>query len=200
MKKQARQMIGLLAVLIALVAGYVALKCFNEKQADQPVVDERTALMQLNEENIVEISYDYDGETYAFKKGEDAWHLASDPDLSLSQYQFETMASYLAELRVEETVGETSDLSQYGLNAPQKTINFKTAQEDCTVLLGDYNSMASGYYICLEGENAVYMVSSNFMSVFNYSLDDLVETVSESDTVSEGDAASDGDIVSDGEA
>lgn len=182
MNKQARQMIVLAVVLVVLGIGYLALRNYNEEQANQPTVDERLALKQLNEEEIVSISYNYGGTDYSFEKGEGTWYSVSDPDLSLKQYPFSTMTSYLAELRVEETIGAVEDITQYGLEKPQMTIEFRTDAESCTVLIGDYNSMAEGYYVCLEGENNVYLVASKLMTVFSYDLEGLTEETTEEST------------------
>ena len=182
MKKQARQMIVLAVVFMILGISYLALRGYQEKLADQAAVDERVALKQLSEEDIIRISYYYEDENYTFEKRDDKWYSTSDPDLSLKQYPFSTMVSYLSELRVEDSVGKVTDMAPYGLDEPQMTVKFETGQESCTVLIGDYNSMAEGYYICLEGEDTVHLVASAFKTVFSYDLERLADDVSGSDS------------------
>lgn len=175
MKKQARQLIGLALVLVILAGGYQLLRNYNDNEAAQEE-DKGIALRQYTDEEIVGISYDYEGENLSFAKGEDTWYSVSDPDLSLKQYPFSIMISYLAELRVEESLGKVTDLAMYGLDEPSMKVQFETNQESCTVLIGDENSIAGGWYICIEGEDEVYLAPDQFATVFYYDLEELTDS------------------------
>lgn len=185
MKKQARQVIILAVFLVILGGGYLALRSYHQKQENQTLTDDRLALMQLDTEDIIRIRYNCDAQEFSFEKGEDTWYSVSDPTLSLTQYYFSTMTSYLASLRVEETIGETADLAQYGLEEPEKVIVFETEQESYTLWVGDYNSIAGGYYICFADQNEVYVIQNTFRNAFNHDLDSMVQETQEESTESE---------------
>lgn len=183
MKKQARQLVGMLVVLAVLAAGFAALRKYNEAQAAKPAEEDSIRLNDLEQDEIVGISYDYGDETYVFEKEEDTWYYAEDHTRNLIQYRLSTMASYLAPLEVEEVIGNVTDYEQYGLENPEGHISFQTAEDSFGIWVGDFNSMEQAYYIRLDGDNNVYLVQSKFMTVFDYALEDLTEE--EASSVSE---------------
>lgn len=176
MRKQVRQLIGLALVCVILVGGYLLLRSYNDKEAALPDEEEGTMLRGYAEEEIIGISYNYENTNFSFAKGEDAWYSVSDPDLSLKQYPFSIMTSYLAKLRVKESLGEVTDLSMYGLSEPAMKVHFETEKESCTVLIGDENRIAGGWYISIEGEEGVYLAPDQFATVFYYNLEDLTDS------------------------
>ncbi len=175
MKKQAGQMIALAVVLAVLLVGFVALKNYNEEQAVKTSEDDSIALSEIKEGEVLEISYDYQGENYRFEKAEGTWYYAADHNISIKQYRLENMASHLEPLRALTVIENVTDYEQYGLEAPERSIVFQTAQESCTIQVGDLNSMEGGYYIMLEGDDKVYLVDSRCVAVFNFTLEDLTE-------------------------
>lgn len=181
MKKQARQIIVLLIVLAVLGIGYAVLCDYNKEQQNQPAQSSQTALLDLNQEEIISIRYNYEGETYTFEKEDETWHSVSNPECALHQHNFYVMSSNLAKLEVEHSIGQVTDLSQYGLEKPQKEISFETADSSYTIFIGDYNEVAGGYYLYLEEDKTVHLVNGVFVNVFSKNLEDLMETVSENE-------------------
>ncbi len=189
MKKQAGQLIALLVVLAVLAAGFAALRRYNEEQADKPAEEDTSiSLNDLSSEDVSRISYDYSGETYSFVKEDDTWYAESDRELSITQNRITSMASYLAPLEAESAIENVTDYEQYGLDNPERTIEFETADESFTVLIGDYNSMEGVYYIMLEGDETVYLVQEKFLAAFNFSLDEVTETEEEETETEETEA------------
>ena len=70
-------------------------------------------------------------------------------------------------------------MSQYGLTNPERTIQYETADRSVIINVGNLNSMTSQYYIAFPSEMTVYAVTTNVVTGFNYTLDDLVEETTE---------------------
>ena len=70
-------------------------------------------------------------------------------------------------------------MSQYGLADPERTIQYETADRSVIINVGNLNSMTSQYYIAFPSEMKVYVVATNVVTGFNYTLDDLVEETTE---------------------
>ena len=66
-------------------------------------------------------------------------------------------------------------MSQYGLADPERTIQYETADRSVIINVGNLNSMTSQYYIAFPSEMKVYAVTTNVVTGFNYTLEDLVE-------------------------
>lgn len=180
MKKQPKQLIILLAILVILAAGFFGVRQYNKAQSNKAAQDAGTAVVAVDAEDIVKISYDYEGETYAMEKEEDTWYDVSDHSRNLIQYRIESIASSLASLSATQMIENVTDMSQYGLAEGYRTISFETATESYIFYLGDQNTITGDYYLCKPSEATVYTVDSIFVSRFNYSLDDMVEAEEES--------------------
>ena len=76
-------------------------------------------------------------------------------------------------------IENVTDMSQYGLADPERTIQYETADRSVIINVGNLNSMTSQYYIAFPSEMKVYVVATNVVTGFNYTLDDLVEKTTE---------------------
>lgn len=78
-------------------------------------------------------------------------------------------------LTASNTITGVTDFAQYGLDEPSKTFTFETASQSYTFNVGDYNDMASVYYICEPDSDTVYTVSSITVTQFNFDVTEIVE-------------------------
>ena len=81
----------------------------------------------------------------------------------------------VAPLKVNQVIENVTDMSQYGLADPERTIQYETVDRSVIINVGNLNSMTSQYYIAFPSEMKVYVVTTNVVTGFNYTLEDLVE-------------------------
>ena len=81
----------------------------------------------------------------------------------------------MAPLKADQVIENVTDMSQYGLADPERTIQYETADRSVIINVGNLNSMTSQYYIAFPSEMKVYVVATNVVTGFNYTLEDLVE-------------------------
>ena len=133
----------------------------------------------MNSDDITSFRYVYEGETYAFEKEDDTWYYTDDHSLNLNQDRIKAMILKVAPLKADQVIGNVTDMSQYGLADPDRTIQYETADRSVIINVGNLNSMTSQYYIAFPSEMKVYVVATNVVTGFNYTLDDLVEETTE---------------------
>lgn len=183
MKKQQKQLLILLLVLVALAACFLGVKQYNKVQSKKPAEEtQEQIVIAVDDDEMLRFTYDYEGVSYTFEKEEGIWYYADDHSLKINQNQIIAMINKVAPLKVQQVISDVTDMSQYGLLEPARTITYETATDTFTLLAGNYNSMARIYYICLPTENTVYTVNGPVINGFNYTLEDLVE-VEETETV-----------------
>lgn len=180
MKKQRIQLIVLIIVLIVLAGGYFGLKQYNKAQSEKPQAPSGEALVMVSPEDIVKLAYDYEDNSYEYEKKEGTWYYALNHSLNLTQYRLENMAQTLAGLTAVETIEDVTDMSQYGLDEPSRTLSFETSGESFIFNVGDYNEIAGVYYICRPATTTVYAVKSSDITSFNVDVMDMVEEEEES--------------------
>lgn len=175
MKKQKGLMIIMLAVLLVLGVGYLALRRYNKVQSEKEPEVEGDVLVSLEKDDIIRFSFDYEDTDYTYEKEDGTWYYAADSTLNLTQTRLNTMAGRVAELTASNTITGVTDFAQYGLDEPSKTFTFETASQSYTFNVGDYNDMASVYYICEPDSDTVYTVSSITVTQFNFDVTEIVE-------------------------
>lgn len=174
-------MIGMLLALVVLAAAFLGIRQYNKNASSAAFTTEDTqeTVLDVNSDDITSFSYVYEGETYAFEKEDDTWYYADDHALNLNQERIKAMILKVAPLKADQVIENVTDMSQYGLADPERTIQYETADRSVIINVGNLNSMTSQYYIAFPSEMEVYVVTTNVVTGFNYTLDDLVEETTE---------------------
>ena len=174
-------MIGMLLALVVLAAAFLGIRQYNKNAASATSTTEDTqeTVLDVNSDDITSFCYVYEGETYAFEKEDDTWYYADDHSLNLNQDRIKAMILKVAPLKADQVIENVTDMSQYGLADPERTIQYETADRSVIINIGNLNSMTSQYYVAFPSEMKVYVVTTNVVTGFNYTLEDLVEETTE---------------------
>ena len=191
MKKKQRQMIGMLLALVVLAAAFLGIRQYNKNasSATSTTEDTQETVLDVNSNDITSFRYVYEGETYAFEKKDETWYYTDDHSLNLNQERIKAMILKVAPLKADQVIENVTDMSQYGLADPERTIQYETADRSVIINVGNLNSMTSQYYIAFPSEMKVYVVATNVVTGFNYTLDDLVEETTEATETAETETA-----------
>ena len=191
MKKKQRQMIGMLLALVVLAAVFLGIRQYNKNiaSATSTTEDTQETVLDVNSDDITSFRYVYEGETYAFEKEDDTWYYTDDHSLNLNQDRIKAMILKVAPLKADQVIENVTDMSQYGLADPERTIQYETADRSVIINVGNLNSMTSQYYIAFPSEMKVYAVTTNVVTGFNYTLEDLVEETTEATETAETETA-----------
>lgn len=191
MKKKQRQMIGMLLALVVLAAVFLGIRQYNKNasSAASTTEDTQETVLDVNTDDITSFRYVYEGETYAFEKEDETWYYTDDHSLNLNQDRIKAMILKVAPLKADQVIGNVTDMSQYGLADPDRTIQYETADRSVIINVGNLNSMTSQYYIAFPSEMKVYVVATNVVTGFNYTLEDLVEETTEATETAETETA-----------
>ena len=191
MKKKQRQMIGMLLALVVLAAAFLGIRQYNKNasSAASTTEDTQETVLDVNSDDITSFRYVYEGETYAFEKKDETWYYTDDHSLNLNQERIKAMILKVAPLKADQVIENVTDMSQYGLANPERTIQYETADRSVIINVGNLNSMTSQYYIAFPSEMKVYVVATNVVTGFNYTLEDLVEETTEATETAETETA-----------
>jgi len=180
MKKQQKQIWMLLVMLVIFVGAFFGIKKYNQVQSEKPKESEGTVILDVKAEDVIRYTYDYEGETYTLEREGDTWYAADDHTLNLYQYRAGSLMEGVAPLVATQIIENVSDLAQYGLKEPQRTISYETSGGSYTIYVGDRNSVTASYYVSLPSESKVYVVDADAITKFNVALEDMVnETTAE---------------------
>lgn len=184
-------MIGMLLALVVLAAAFLGIRQYNKNiaSATSTTEDTQETVLDVNSDDITSFRYVYEGETYAFEKEDETWYYTDDHSLNLNQDRIKAMILKVAPLKADQVIGNVTDMSQYGLADSDRTIQYETADRSVIINVGNLNSMTSQYYIAFPSEMKVYVVATNVVTGFNYTLEDLVEETTEATETAETETA-----------
>lgn len=173
-----------LLILLALLALAILLYVGIAGQAADDGTDnegsgELTALVSFKTEDAEALSWSYYGEvgreSYTLKKRKGTWMWTEKSSLELDQEAVKSLLQSVANLGAESvfTLDENTDLSDYGMDDPACSVTVEFAEDSghdpVTILIGDYNSMAYGYYVMIEGGTQIGLTDSTVADLFSRS-------------------------------
>ena len=157
-------MIGMLLALVVLAAAFLGIRQYNKNasSATSTTEDTQETVLDVNSDDITSFRYE-------------TWYYTDNHSLNLNQERIKAMILKVAPLKADQVIENVTDMSQYGLADPERTIQYETADRSVIINVGNLNSMTSQYYVAFPSEMKVYVVATNVVTGFNYTLEDLVE-------------------------
>ncbi len=176
MKKQKKQFIILIALLVICIGAFFATKLYNSRQEEKEAAKEEAATIHVTDiavEDITAFSYVLDGETLAFSYDGETWTYDGDASVDIDENVVNTMLQTAASITTEECISEYSKLEDYGLEEPSNTIELKTADKSITIYLGNKNAILGEYYLMTSESEDIYLAGSSLASYFSKTIEDL---------------------------
>ncbi len=173
-KKQIRNLIILVVVLIVCIGGYFGMKNFNQKteaasEAASEAAKAKEQLSTVSSGSITKLSWKYDGNDVTITKGgvdgDDVWYNGS-----VSLNSVESMLSAVSDIESSKTItGDDINMEEFGLNSPQNVITAEESDgKNIKVTIGIQNQITNDYYCYLNDDTSkVYTISSTLYNSFN---------------------------------
>lgn len=102
------------------------------------------------------------------------WYLSDEPEYKLDQSSVSSMLTAFVNLEASRQLTETSE--EYGLEEPTLTFWMTANGETTTWICGATNDVTGTIYLQKQGEDTVYLVDTNKVTVFEKSRMDLGDT------------------------
>lgn len=173
----------LLCVLVIFSALTLGVSKYEERKEKIKNSDE--IIMELNSEDVTELSWEYESETLAFHKDEN-WLYDKDEHFPVNEEKINQLLENFQSFGVSFIIEDAEDLSQYGLSAPLCTIHIGLEEETYEISLGNYSEMDEERYVSI-GDGNVYLVKDDPLDSFDIELSDMIQhdEIPEFDTVTE---------------
>ena len=174
MKKQKIQVMILAILCLVCAGGYFWIRSQDfETQEEIP----ETVVTDFDTDEVTELTVTGDNEL-DFVRGEDGtWTEATLEGETIDQDSVNMLLSQISHITTRETVVESpQDLTQYGLEEPFRTIEVKFSDgTSVTILAGAESTLLSKYYIRIQDNPDVYLVSSYLVTDFDKTAEEFIE-------------------------
>lgn len=167
MKTKQRVLLALLAAAVLLGALLWAVTRSNAKaeQAASAAAEGSIPLSTFAAEDLEQIEYTYNGETYTLQYADGSWQLAQDPAYHLDESVCNTMRTALMALNAKRSLTPQAG-EDYGLDSPQLTVTVTAAGQSTTLTFGAENPVTGNLYVQKAGDDAIYTVSGSKAACF----------------------------------
>lgn len=166
MKKQFKQLICLVVILVLFVVGYVIsiYKVDNVEILDQVSV---TSVIKTDVSSVKSVTYIHDSVTVSLERDGDKWVLSDDKSFDLDQDKAADIVNYATNLNARTKLEDPSDLSEYGLDDPSYVVSFTDAQGvERVYYIGDQFAIDGTYFAKVEGDDTIYTVTEYYPNAF----------------------------------
>ncbi len=220
MKVKRNLMIGLVVLLVVLAVGVLAAQTISDRDAAASASEDTSiALTSLTASSEIEsFGYTWQGDTLNFEQRQEivetesdssetaddsastsasqesepetetVWYLADDPEYKLDQSSVNSMLTAFVNLEASRQLTETSE--EYGLEEPTLTFWMTANGETTTWICGATNDVTGTVYLQKQGEDTVYLVDTNKVTVFEKSRMDLGDTSDSTGDIASSETAS----------
>lgn len=167
MKAKQRTLLVLLAVAVLLGLALWAVTRSNTKaeEAASAAAEGTIPLSVFSADELEQIEYTYNGETYTLQYADGTWVLMQDPAYHVDSSACDTMRTALMGLNAKRqlTAQEGED---YGFADPLLTVTVTAAGQSTTLTFGAENPVTGDLYVRKDGEDAIYTVDGNKAACF----------------------------------
>lgn len=159
-KKQWLKPVLCLAVLIILLGVYFIMKTHNTKDMEKKEDADEITVTNLKTSDITGIAFEVEGEKISFSK-KDIWILDGEENFPLDTSKIEAVAEGISALHAEKKIEDAENLSEYGLDKPENTIDITTKEGTTSLHIGAKNSTTSNTYVYMNDKKSVIYVVNN---------------------------------------
>lgn len=177
-KKQALTLVGLCVLLIAGVCLYFLMPKGEDSDSEgEESKTETVRVVNIDSEKITAISIQSEGEDdISLKKQEDTWKLEEMPEAPIDKDVVEGLFECLSPVTAtKELAGGESELSEYGLDKPQMTVNISTSDgKEYEIRFGDTVPVSGGNYGMTADSEAVYTFNDTLFNSLHVEKNSLI--------------------------
>lgn len=178
-RKSKRNLIVLLILIVVLLVIFLFLKKNEDAdfmQEEAVTTEESVPVVNINKEEVTDMEFiRSDGGSFTLHKQEDTWNYLEEAAIDTSedtaedaetirQVNQDTVSAYLDDIcafTAKQEITDVTDYSDYGISDESDTVTLQLANDLYVFRIGDYNSLAGGYYLTVNDGSSVYLIDSS---------------------------------------
>lgn len=160
--KRNKRLLVLLAILLGISLATVLVS--NLQTHREQIHRTEAVVLQVSPDSVSKISWKTEDGTLAFKK-DSQWLYEGDAAFPVSETKLGSILELFSQFSVSFIIEDVKDFGQYGLTAPQCTVNLETVDGNYELRLGNFSTMDEKRYVSV-GDGNVYLVNDDPLSLF----------------------------------
>ncbi len=169
--KRSKKLLILVAVLVAACIATIILTHYEEKQEE--IKNSDAVILEISADEVETLAWESEEGKLSFHISEETWIYDEDEAFPVSEEKIESILSHFESFGVSFIIENVEDYGQYGLEDPECTLQFATAEESYELKLGDFSKMDEQRYVDI-GDGNVYLVSQDPMDYLEMELSSVI--------------------------
>ena len=183
-RKSKRNLIVLLILIVVLLVIFLFLKKNEDAdfmQEEAITTEESVPVVSINKEEVTDMEFiRSDGGSFTLHRQEDTWNYLEDAAIDTSeatagdtetirQVNQDTVSAYLDDIcafTAKQEITNVTDYSDYGISDESDAVTLQLANDLYVFRIGDYNSLAGGYYLTVNDGSSTYYLLHKDSSYF----------------------------------
>lgn len=152
----------LILLLLLFILGGLCFYLTQRKEAETGAEQEEPLFQvtEINPELVLQLGIINGEESINFLRDGESWSCLEDESAAIDAEKISAYLLAAGTLDSENRLEGVIDFSEYGLEEPALNITLQWDSNMHNIKVGDYNSMISRYYVCINDENVVYTIDS----------------------------------------
>lgn len=164
----------LLILCVILVIAIVAI--FIEKAVKQHIdtvniIDEE--VFSISEDDITKVDIVYGEDEVTLENADDTWTYSEDEEFPVDQDYVADFLTNFDSVHASFIIDDVEDYGQYGLDDPEATITFTTADGESVITFGTFSTIDEKRYICVDG-GSVYLIDEDILAYVSATIEDYL--------------------------
>ncbi len=170
--KRGKTLLILCAVLVIAIVAIIVEKAVKQHIDTVNTIDEE--VFTINEDDLTQVEVEYNDKTVTLVQSDSTWQISDDADFPVDQDYVADMLSYFESVHASFIIDDVENYAQYGLDSPEATITFSTADGDSVITFGDFSTIDEKRYICVD-KKSVYLIDEDILQYVSASQDDFLD-------------------------
>jgi len=170
--KRKKTLLILVAILVVAIVAIFIEKSVKQHLDTVNTIDEE--VFTVSEEDLTQITIEYEDQKVTINQVDGSWTNSEDENFPIDQEYVTTLISYFESVHASFIIEDVSDYGQYGLDNPEATLTFTTADGDKTITFGTFSTIDEKRYISVDGGN-VYLIDEDILEYVSSDIDDYLD-------------------------
>ena len=170
--KRAKTLLILGAILVALLAAIFIEKAVKQHIDKINSVDEEA--FTIAEDDVTKLVLAAGDKEVTLTHEDGTWTNNDDTDFPVDQDYVSDMVAHFESVHASFVIEDVTDYSQYGLDSPEATVTFTTADGEKVMTFGTFSTIDEKRYICVDGGN-VYLIDEDLLEDVSADIEDYLD-------------------------
>ena len=170
--KRGKTLLILCAILVIAIVAIIVEKAVKQHIDTVNTIDEE--VFTINEDDLTQVAIEYNDDSVTLVQNDSTWQISDDTDFPVDQDYVADMLSYFESVHASFIIDDVENYAQYGLDSPEATITFTTADGDSVITFGDFSTIDEKRYICVD-KKSVYLIDDDILQYVSASQDDFLD-------------------------